>query len=95
METEFTSTFTRGGNILTPERIIITEDSITWRKRNNFLIGSDSKTIPISRVATIDINQHLVGCDITITSVGDDKIIAKNFTKSAAMQIKELIEGNM
>jgi len=92
MDEEFQSAFLRGGNILTPERIIITDDSVTWKKRNSFLIGTDSKTIPIDSIASIDIDQKLWGANITITSFGQDKIEAKNFTGADADRIKELLE---
>lgn len=92
MTKEYKSAITRGGGILTPERIIINDVSVTWKKRNNHLIGIDSKTIPITGIAGIEIDQKIWGANITINSVGQGSIFAKNFTGSDAKAIKSDVE---
>lgn len=91
MEYEFSSAITRGGNAFTPEKIIITDSLIVWKKRNKFLIGFDSISIPISSISSVEIDQKIWGADITIYSLGSGKIVAKNFTGSDAKKIKALI----
>lgn len=89
---EFKSAITRGGGILTPELIIVTGESVTWRRRNKWLIGVDSITIPIDKVSSIEIDDRVWGVDISISSIGNGKIIGRNFTGSDAKKIKKLIE---
>jgi len=89
---EFKSAITRGGGILTPELIIITDDSVTWKRRNNWLIGVDSITIPLGKVSSIEIDDKVWGVNISISSIGNGKIVGKNFTGSDAKKIKKLIE---
>jgi hypothetical protein len=91
MDIEFQSALTRGGNLLTPERIIISNSSVTWKKRNKYLIGVDSITIPREKISSIEIDKRLIGADIVINSFGGSKIIAKNFSGSDADQIKDIL----
>ncbi len=91
MEYEFSSAITRGGNALTPEKIIINENVIIWKKRNKFLIGFDSITIPIHSISSVEIDQKIWGANISIYSLGSGKIIAKNFTGNDAKKIKALL----
>jgi hypothetical protein len=92
MEYEFKQALTRSGNIVTPDKIIITDDSVTWEKRKDYLIGKDSKTIPIDEVSSVELEYTGWGTNITIYSRGSGSIHAKSFTKSDAKEIKRLIE---
>lgn len=91
MNIEFSSSVTRGGNILTPEKIIISDLSITWKKRNKYLIGLDSISITRDKISSVEVQNKIWGSDIIITSNGLSKIIAKNFTHADAKKIKEII----
>jgi hypothetical protein len=94
MNFEFSSAITRGGNMLTPEKIIISTDYITWKKRNKYLIGVDSISIPRDKLSGVEIQNKIWGVDISITSFGMSGIIAKNFTAADAKKIREiLIDG--
>ncbi|MCC7050987.1 MAG: PH domain-containing protein [Bacteroidia bacterium] len=88
----FKSSITRGGAVLTPHTIEITDKSVIWSKRNKFLIGTDTITIPRDKIASIEINEKLWGADVIITGIGGSKIIAVNFTGSDANKIKELLQ---
>lgn len=90
-ENEFRSAITRGGSILTPDILIITDQEVIYKKRNKFLINVDTITMPISNISSVKLNTSLIGTDIIITSYGEGNIICKNFTKSDAKKIKELI----
>ena len=90
-ENEFRSAITRGGSILTPDILIITYQEVIYKKRNKFLINVDTITMPISNISSVKLNTSLIGTDIIITSYGEGNIICKNFTKSDAKKIKELI----
>ena len=88
----FKSAITRGGNILTPDIIIINDTSVTYKKRNKYLINVDSITIPISKISSIKLDTSLWGTDIIIQSYGAGEIIAKDFTKSDAKEIRKIIQ---
>lgn len=85
------SAITRGGSILTPQTIEITNTSVIWSKRNSFLIGVDTITIPRDKIASVVIDEKLIGSNLIITSIGGSKIIAYNFTKSDAKEIQKIL----
>ena len=95
MKFVFKSSISRFGSILTPHIIEIDDHFIVYKKRNKNLINVDILSIPISKIAAIELNTALVGTDIIIRSVGLGEIRAKNFTLGDAKQIKELIEARM
>jgi len=88
----FKSAITRGGDVLTPDIIIVNENAVTYKKRNKYLINVDSITIPISKISSIEIDSGLWGTDIIIKSYGEGVIVGKKFTKSDAKEIKRLIQ---
>ncbi len=88
----FKSAITRGGAILTPDIIIINNNSVTYKKRNKYLINVDSITISISKISSIEIDSGLWGTDIIIKSYGEGEIVGKKFIKSDAKEIKRLIQ---
>jgi hypothetical protein len=87
----FKSAITRGGGVLTPDVIIIDRDSVTYRKRNKYLINVDSITVAISKISSVELDTSLLGTDIIIKTFGAGEIIGRKFTKSDAKQIRELI----
>lgn len=93
-ETEFIfkSAITRGGGILTPDVIIIDNDSITYKKRNKYLINVDSITVPISKISSIELDTSLLGTDIIIKTFGAGEIVGKKFSKSDAKEIRKIIQ---
>jgi hypothetical protein len=91
MTYEFKSAITRGGNILTPESIIINPKQVIWKKRNKFLIGFDSVSIPRDKISSITLDDKYWGVDISIHSFGGVAILAKNFTGADAKEIKRLL----
>jgi hypothetical protein len=88
---KFKSAVTRGGGILTPEHIIINEKSVIWKRRNKFLIGMDSISIPIDKISSIELDDKYWGVDITINSFGGNSIFARCFTASDAKKIKTIL----
>ena len=92
---EFSSNFLLGGNILTPDKIVITNTEVIYRKRNKYLIGVDESSIPFSRISSVEIDRKLIDSDIVIYSTGNQKLIAGDFTISNAKKIKAEIERRM
>jgi hypothetical protein len=89
---EFKSAITRGGNILTPDILIISSKTVTYKKRNKYLINVDTMSIPISKISSVSIDTSVLGTDIVIKSFGSGNIVVKKFTKTDALTIKKLIE---
>lgn len=94
MHYEFKSAITRGGGILTPERIIIYEKTVTWKKRNKMLIGVDSISIARDKISSVELDDKVWGVDITIHSFGGNPIFARCFTAVDAIKIKALLTEN-
>jgi hypothetical protein len=90
---EFKSAITRGGSILTPDKIIIDQHTVTYEKRNKYLINVDTVSIPIQQISTVIIDTSILGTTIKIYSFGSGKIIVNKFTKVDAMSIKRIIES--
>jgi len=88
----FKSAITRGGRILTPDIIIIDNDSITYKRRNKYLINVDSISVSISKISSVELDTSLLGTDIIIKTFGAGEIIGKKFSKSDAKKIRKLIQ---
>ena len=97
MRYEFTSSaaaMAANGNLseITPWRLIIDtgEQTITVSKRNKFLIGTDEETLAFRFIRRVEINEHLIGADITIQAVGG-KLTARSMAKSDCHRIKQIL----
>ena len=87
----FTSSIIRGGDVLTPERIIITENDVTWKKRNKILIGEDTISIARKNITSIEVNEKMWGADIRISSFGGGTIIGRNFSKEDCEEMRRIL----
>ena len=79
MKKRFKSRITRLGPILTPYIIEVEDGFITFRKRNFYLLNVDSVSIPINKIASVELDAHILGTDIIITSFGAGEIRVKKF----------------
>ena len=95
MSKSFSSSLLVGGNPITPDRIILEDDRVVFRKRNRYLIGVDEESIPYDMIASVDIDKSLIDVEIKIYSTGRKVITAKNFTYWTARKIKKAIERKM
>jgi uncharacterized membrane protein YdbT with pleckstrin-like domain len=78
------------GNKLFPAEIIIDQDGITLKIPG--LFSGNEKTIPYSRISSVDINCPLIGYStISIETTGEGSIKAHGFTKNEVTRIKERI----
>lgn len=89
---EFKSNILLGGSILSPERIVVTDSQVIYKKRNKYLIGTDESSIPFSRISSVEIDRKLIDSDIIIYSTGNQTIIAGDFSIADAKKIKKIIE---
>lgn len=91
----FTSKILLGGNMLRPDHLIIERNNLIYEKRNKHLIGVDRVMIPISRIASVEIDRRLISSRIIIYSKGDRTITAENFSINDARKIKIEIQKRM
>lgn len=89
---EFSSSILRGGDILTPDRLIIGPNEVIYRKRNKYLIGVDELTIPFHRIAGVKLDRRLISSTIVITTTGSEVIRLENFAVSDGKKIQRLIQ---
>jgi len=89
---KFSSNILLGGNILTPDRIIITDSEVIYKKRNKYLIGVNHASIPFPRISSVEIDRKLIDADIIIYSTGNQLIKAEDFSIGDSKRIKTIIE---
>ena len=89
---EFKSNILLGGITLSPDRIVVTDSQVIYKKRNKYLIGTDESSIPFSRISSVEIDRKLIDSDIIIYSTGNQTIIAGDFSIADAKKIKKIIE---
>lgn len=95
MRREFSSRISRLGSVLTPDRIIILDSEVVYKRRNSFLIGYEVVSIPFSRVASVVVEQKLLGATLRIVGMGTNSIEASNFSWQDANEIKKLIMSRL
>jgi hypothetical protein len=91
MRKVFKQAITRGGSILIPDKVIITNESVIWKKRDWNLITVDTKVIDIQNITSVELDKHLIGTTIYIRCFGGDTLEVKRFSVSDANEIKETI----
>jgi len=86
----FISSRLTSGNKIFPAKVIVDELGVTLRIPG--LFSGNEKTIPFSRIASVDIICPFIGFStIVIEATGEGRIEAHGFTKSEAKRMKELI----
>ena len=82
------------GNGIFPSRIIIDDSSVTFKIPS--LFSGKETTIPFSRISSVNIDSPFIGFStIIIETTGEGQIIAKGFTKSEVIEMKEFILSKM
>jgi hypothetical protein len=91
----FSSSIFVGGHILTPDRIILDEVGITYKRRNKYLIGVDKSFLAYSSISYVKIDRGVIRSAIIIASKGNESIRAKHFFIRDAKKIKKIIQENI
>lgn len=91
----FKAAITRGASPVNPDTIEIDDRYVIYKKRRIYLIGYDKIIIPLSRIASVELNTGIIGTRITIHSFGMGIIDAHPFTLDDANEIKRLIENKL
>ena len=92
---EFKSNILLGGDILTPDKILIDQNGVTYIKRNKYLIGIDRVHLAYQNISSVRIDRKLIDADIIISGRGAVEIIAKDFSISNAKKIEQLIKKHL
>jgi len=88
----FTASRLTRGNFWFPVRIEITRERVTRVKPR--LFGANEESIPISKVASVNISTGLIWSDIRIdSSGGSNPILSHGHRKTDARRIRDLIEN--
>jgi hypothetical protein len=88
----FTASRLTRGNFWFPVRIEITQERVTRVKPR--LFGANEESIPISKVASVNIATGLIWSDIRIdSSGGSNPILSHGHRKTDARRIRDLIEN--
>ena len=90
----FSSKIILGGSILTPDKLIIDQDGVTYLKRNKYLIGVDRSFLSFSDISYVKIDRRLINSTIIISSKGTKGIRAEHFSISDAKKIETIIKEN-
>jgi hypothetical protein len=87
----FTASRLTEGNRLFPVRIEVNQNRVTRIKPRPF--GSNEESIPISKVASVNIQTGILWSDIRIDSTGGgNPIVSHGHSKEDARAIRDLIE---
>ena len=90
----YTSSRLTDGNRIFPTRIIIDDSTVTFKIPS--LFSGKETTIPFSRISSVNIDSPFIGFStIIIETTGEGQIIAKGFTKSEVIEMKEFILSKM
>lgn len=89
MET-FTAARLTQGNRIFPSKVIIDEQGVTLKVPS--LFSGNEKTIPFSRISSVDIDCPMVGYStIIINTTGEGNIRAHGFTKAEVLRMKTMV----
>lgn len=88
--TTFTASRLTDGNSVFRSKIVFDENSVTFKDPG--LFSGKEKTIPFSKISSVDIECPFVGYStIIIETTGEGQISAHGFTKSDVETMKEII----
>ena len=77
-------------NPLTPNILTIDESQIEFKKRNWYLISSDTENLSFQKITGVSVDKHIFGATVTIKSAGNDSIYVSGFWKKKADEIKRI-----
>jgi len=92
MNVEFSSSVSKGGNLLKPQILTINNHFVSVRQRQS-IFSTEERTIPRNIISGVEITRRLIGCNIYITTNGGMTISLENFSRDDAEEIKAIILG--
>lgn len=82
-------------NPFTPDIITIDANTVEYKRRNWYLISTDTQTYHFQNIIGVDIDKGFLGADIAIKTTGSAKITAVGFSKRKAEKIKQLCKKHI
>ena len=82
-------------NPFTPNRVIITDDYVEFRRRNWHLVSVDKKKYHFKSFAGLNLDKHVFGADLVVEGYGHSEIAARGFTKKKAEEIYALVSEKL
>lgn len=96
MYEEFSSSMFFGGSGTTPQRIIISDQLVSFKQNagaRKMFLASNSITLARNAINSVEIQGNILGCNIIITTNGGGKITAECFDTDDAEQIQKILLG--
>lgn len=93
-EIVFKSSFTRGGSLVVPQKLIFTPNSVklvTNAGKDSLWTTVSTQTIPYNKIVGVNVTRFLVGCNIVIIGKGVQNILATGFTGDDANKIEQMV----
>ena len=94
-EYSFSSKLILGGSILTPDRLFLDQNGVTYQKRNKYLVGVDESFLAYGSISYVKIDRGVINATLIISSKGSQGIRAANFSLSDAKKIEKIIRTNI
>ncbi len=76
-------------NVFTPNHITINEREFQFRRRNWYLISSNTQTFNFQHIIGIDVDKHVFGATIIVRTAGSSDVLVYGISKKQANEIKE------
>ena len=94
----FKSSLSRGGSLITPEKIVITAAFFQWsvnRGIDSLFIGRNTVTTLRTKITSVELVEKAIGTDIIIYLESGQYICAKNFKSTDARLINKILLNNL
>lgn len=95
-EIVFKSSFTRGGSLVVPQKLIFTHTSVklvTNTGSDSLWTTTSTQTIPYNKIVGVNVTRFLVGCNIVIIGKGVQNILAIGFTGGDTNKIEQMVNS--
>jgi len=77
-------------NPFRPNRLVVTDSFVEFKKRNWHLVSVDSRKYHFQNVVGVDVDKHLFGATIIIESTGSKSIRINGLSKKTAKKIADI-----
>lgn len=90
----FKSSFTRGGSLIAPQKLIFKPSKITLITNagsRELYTTTTTQTIPFKNIVGIQVTRNIIGCHILIIGKGFQNMLATDFTGADSNKIEQMI----
>lgn len=82
-------------NPFRPNRLVVTDSFVEFKKRNWHLVSVDSRKYHFQNVVGVDVDKHLFGATIIIESTGSNSIYINGLSKKTAKKIADISSNSI